>query len=369
MNSLGDLREFARRNRAAVAAGVLIIIAVLVHLAYFITTIGPGLRTRSELDTSLTTARQDLAKARQVEAETPDSLRDQINTAQASLISSLKVFLTDAQVNQIITSLYQSAAASAVTIVDLQTQPGPGSSDQDAYQATAVRLQVQGHARQLVEFVSRVREASATSFAINSVSIAAGDIVDVLALEATLYSSRFASGEALFVGQPATDAGTTPFITPAPPAPAPSAEAQLAQRLDQLWAANNWTEAIAVIEQIRAINPNYPNIIDKLYAAHVNLAYTLLAAGRTEEARAEFTRALGVKPDGGEAAAALNQLGGLSPVPPPPAPQPAIYVVRPSDTLYSISRRYGTTVEAIMAANGLFNFNIRVGQQLVIPAP
>ena len=44
------------------------------------------------------------------------------------------------------------------------------------------------------------------------------------------------------------------------------------------------------------------------------------------------------------------------------------YLVRPGDTLSSIARRYGTSVEAIMAANRMFSAEIRIGQQLIIPA-
>ncbi len=45
-----------------------------------------------------------------------------------------------------------------------------------------------------------------------------------------------------------------------------------------------------------------------------------------------------------------------------------VYVVGRGDTLYSIARRYGTSVSAIMSANGLRNANyIWVGQRLVIP--
>lgn len=43
------------------------------------------------------------------------------------------------------------------------------------------------------------------------------------------------------------------------------------------------------------------------------------------------------------------------------------YVVQPGDTLYSIARRNGTTVEAIRQANGLSSNLIYVGQTLVIP--
>jgi LysM repeat protein len=64
-------------------------------------------------------------------------------------------------------------------------------------------------------------------------------------------------------------------------------------------------------------------------------------------------------------------------VPPTAAPVPTTgpstggtvtYIVQLGDTLYSIARRYGTTVEAIAAANSITNPNlIRVGQQLTIP--
>jgi LysM repeat protein len=54
-----------------------------------------------------------------------------------------------------------------------------------------------------------------------------------------------------------------------------------------------------------------------------------------------------------------------------PAPVPGTggeYTVQAGDTLYSIARRYGTTVEAIQSANGIVNAAyIRVGQKLIIP--
>ncbi len=46
---------------------------------------------------------------------------------------------------------------------------------------------------------------------------------------------------------------------------------------------------------------------------------------------------------------------------------PTVHVVRRGDTLYSVARRYGTTVNAIMRANGLSNSNwIYVGQRVVV---
>lgn len=45
-----------------------------------------------------------------------------------------------------------------------------------------------------------------------------------------------------------------------------------------------------------------------------------------------------------------------------------IYIVQWGDTLFSIANRFGTTVEALMAANGLTSSLIYVGQRLTIPS-
>jgi LysM repeat protein len=47
-------------------------------------------------------------------------------------------------------------------------------------------------------------------------------------------------------------------------------------------------------------------------------------------------------------------------------PGPIVHIVQAGETLYTIALRYGTSVAAIMAANGLSNYSIRGGQQLVI---
>lgn len=64
-------------------------------------------------------------------------------------------------------------------------------------------------------------------------------------------------------------------------------------------------------------------------------------------------------------------------LPPTPTPVPQTaqgkpgqkYIVQQNDTLFSISVRFGTSIEEIMAANNLTNDLLSVGQELIIPVP
>lgn len=61
---------------------------------------------------------------------------------------------------------------------------------------------------------------------------------------------------------------------------------------------------------------------------------------------------------------------GPTPGPTPaPAPTPVTYIVQQGDTLNAIAAQFGTTAEAIMAANGLTSDVIHPGQVLIIPVP
>ncbi len=52
----------------------------------------------------------------------------------------------------------------------------------------------------------------------------------------------------------------------------------------------------------------------------------------------------------------------------PPATDPVVHVVRWGETVFSIARRYGTTINAIVSTNNLRNPNyVYAGQRLVIP--
>jgi LysM repeat protein len=56
--------------------------------------------------------------------------------------------------------------------------------------------------------------------------------------------------------------------------------------------------------------------------------------------------------------------------PTPGAPATTVYIVQPGDTLFSIARRFGTTVEVLVELNNLADPRvIQVGQELLVPVP
>lgn len=96
----------------------------------------------------------------------------------------------------------------------------------------------------------------------------------------------------------------------------------------------------------------------------------------TQELRTEMATVSRTLPQGGVSSAdtepELDPFGPEEPRPAEPEPEETTgqqtYTVRPGDTLFSLYRRFGVSVEAIRRANGLSGNTIKVGQTLVIPA-
>jgi len=128
--------------------------------------------------------------------------------------------------------------------------------------------------------------------------------------------------------QAATLAPTpAPVVVPTNTPPQPLTVEQLEQRLHESWAvasdedkrAEEWGEVTGLIEQILALDPGNADMIEKLYAAHINYGLQFLAEGDPEGAVAQFNSALKIKPDGAEAQAGLEQAATLAPTPRPVA--------------------------------------------------
>ena len=371
MDTLSNLQKYIPRGER-LYSWLAIVASVVIGLGYFFFarfSILPQLQARDTLISQLASAQQKLAEARKAQEKDPEKLKSQLATAQAVLNQTGKFFLSDSQAADALNKLSSYADNSGVTIASLQTQPSP-QKEKSAYDIRLFRVQIEGDVPNLLRFVTLIQEAAFPGYVISNVSITEAQPRSALAMDIALYTSPYSTGS--LVPATPTVRGT---VSASPPTPTPtlSAEQQLTQRLDQAWAAGDWTTAIAVLDEMLALKPGSTEVAQKLYAALVNYGRQLAEAGKLEEAKAAFGRALVLKPDGAEALAALQALAnGAWSTPPIPTPTPqalqTVYVVRPGDNLYRISLRFGVSVDAIMAANGLTSNNIRAGTQLIIPA-
>jgi len=432
---------------------VVIVAAVVGNLLFVGLKIMPQVQIWQERSAQLASVQQQLAAQGSQEVD-PESLKEQIAAAQAALNDAATIFLSDTQAAEVLNRLYQYASESGVEIISLEAQPGP-EERKDTYDVRMFRLEVEGAAPDLIDFVAQIREAAYDAFIITSVVMAEGEDTHTLTMDIALYTSPYASEEIeppspnvtptttsanlaeleealaaawaseeweqaidlvkeILIIDPSDDdmvdrlymayvnygyhlleegdiaGATVQFnnalkITPEGAealagleqvavmlTPSPTTEELLAQQLDEAWVAENWEEVIGLIEQILALNPGDEELTEKLYAAHINYGYKLADEGKLEEAKQEFSHALTIKPDGAEAIAGLQELAGggevsPTPTPTPPQSQYTIYVVQRGDNLFRIALRFGTTAEAIKAANGLTSNIIHTGQQLRIP--
>jgi tetratricopeptide (TPR) repeat protein len=472
MDSLRNLRDnFQFTDRLSLLALVVVIVLVLANVLVVWKFFLPARQDKEDLTSQLASAQESLAEALKAQGAVPDELRKQAEAAQAKLDDAVSIFFSDSQATEALNRLYQYAIESQVEIADRQIVPISEEEKKDSYDVGKFHLQIEGALPNLVDFVTRIEEAAFESFVIDSVNITRGggegeeQEQHTLSMDIALYSSPYSAGavvgpvpgvtvtpeslaqaeEALGTAWASGDwesaiglieqilalepdyadmteklyaayvnygyqllgegdpggataqfnnaleikpdgleaqsgleqaAAWVPIPTPvATPTSEPSrtltVEEQLAKSLDEPWAAKEWETVIGLVEQILAINPDYDDMTEKLYAAHVNYGQHLAAEGKLEEAKLEFTRALDVKPGGGEAVAELEALAaGEAPAPSAtstPGAQPTIHVVQPGEWLYQIARLYGTTPQAIMAANGLTSSTIHPGQQLLIP--
>lgn len=207
----------------------------------------------------------------------------------------------------------------------------------------------------------------------------------------SLLHRSLASVPATVLAAPALEAGGAP--------PIDLEAGLLLARADEARRAADWTLCIELLTQAVARQPADAALRQRLYEAHTNLGWRLLVQRRFAEARRAFQAAIQVNPNGIGAPEGLRLLDSLSPsaalsagapaalsaVTPPqggstpaaelpscpgataPGCPPVVHVVARGDTLFTLARRFGTTVKAIMAANNLTSTTIRIGQVLIIP--
>ena len=115
------------------------------------------------------------------------------------------------------------------------------------------------------------------------------------------------------------------------------------------------------------------NVISDFYPGVPGVSQDGIFGNATRQAVIAFQQAKGLTPDGivgaGTWRALYEAYRGIGDYVPEPGPDTGTmkYVVRSGDTLWLLSRRFGTTVDAIKSLNGLTGSLLNIGQVLLIP--
>ena len=380
MSVLSTLRSRLpeRERLAPLLATVTVTGMVVGYLLFTSLAILPQARAWRQLTLHLDAAQRAAAEAQTADEQSPEIWRKRLEAAEGRRAVAASVLLSEAQAADAISRLYGYAAECGVEIGSLQGQKDNGADTGSPGKIHLYRLQATGQFLKLALFVTHIREASLPAFRLTNMGIRSGKgkAAAELSVDVVLYTSPYAPAQTL----------------PGPGAPPPTLTAldprPIERALTEAWNAGDWPQALGLLAQIGSLEPAYPALVDKTYTANVNYGYRLLLAGDTAGAVSAFKAALQVKASGTEAAEGLERaLHPATPMPPATqttaptaapamptvlaptaAPAPATYTVVAGDTLYSLARRFGTTVQALMAANNLASEDIRAGQQLSIPA-
>lgn len=226
LNNLKDKFHFELNINWMLIMPVMLLIGVIAGEGYFfITTINPALQANNKVSADLANARRALVAPGRVPETDVNKVRAQLANAQATLAATLNTFLSDAQVNQIMDGLAQYANESGVKIANLQAQPA--TTQKDLFGVNVVKLTVNGSSRKLIDFVSRIKEAStAKGFVINNITLSGGDgAMATLIIDMALYTNNYAINRAAVAEQAKPTTVPAPNLaqpTPAPPTALPT---------------------------------------------------------------------------------------------------------------------------------------------------
>ena len=346
--------NYFRENIMALLAVMMIALLLVGYLLFGGVVLWPQWQLRNEFANRVETAETALNQREMENATTSNQSPVIVATPD---VGDAATFLTEQQAADFLTSLTTYAEASGVTITDIQAQPASNDQEKDVYDVRQFKLSLTGEVEQLMDFVVRVRETAVSSIQLTNLQITEGT-PDKLVVDLQIYTSPYASGTALNELPEIVTPLLQPTAVPIVIAPAD----ELAEELHELWTAEDWPAAISLIGQILTLDPDYPEMSEKLYAAFVNDGYALLEHGNETLAQSQFDQALAIFPDGSEALAGLQLLAGNE-----STSEPTTHAVGQGETLFSIARQHGVSVDQLRIANNLVGNNISVGQELLIP--
>ncbi len=358
MDTVNNMVEYFRKNLLTLSAVVMIALLLVGYLLFSGVVLWPQWQAKTDLTTRLDAAESAISQAAQPAAASATPSDATISPAADDIDEAAGLFLTEQQAADFLQNLSSYADASGVSLMDLQAQPSANDVQKTLYDVRQFRVSLAGEMVQLMDFVTQLSETAVSVIQLTNLQMSTGSEGDTLTMDLLLYTSPYADGTALAELPPAP----TPLPQPTASAPEITPADSLAQQVHDPWSQENWPVVIDLIEQILAIDPTYPEMSEKLYAATVNYGYQLVDQGDKAGAQLQFEKALALNPNGSAASIGLQSVVGAESTVPPTQ-----YQVQQGDTLFSIARRFGVSVDALRAANGLTGNEIVTGQELHIP--
>ncbi len=340
---LSEAGEFLRNNLMTLLPVFFIAVILTIYVLFYFSSIDPGLQARSKLSVQVDDARKTVV-SRKSGPDSPVGWQTRLIESRATLTATLGVFLTDAQVTRVLDALYQHARESGVKIIELQVPPTP--TPLPTPMATQTRP---------APIPTAVPQPGPGTPTLKPVTPLPSPTQ--LPLPTQPQPTQASSGNPLY------------YVTTI--------------RLKAQGTQLQLVDYVSRLQESSAKNFVVNNLdiagIEGTPTALLTMGISLFVSPSTPGETHTTTQ-----PSAGPVISPAPTSIPATPIPPThtstphlptltptrtptPTPQYIIYVVRAGDTLYSLSRRYGVSVEAIMTANQLTDSNIRIGQQLLIP--
>ncbi len=345
---LKSIQEFIQTNLYTLLALLFVVILTAAYIFFYVSAIDPGLTNRSRIETQLDDARRQLINSRSRQEDPPEVWQTRVADARATLTNSTNAFLTGDQSTQAVDLLYQYARASGVTIIDLQVPPTPTPLPTLTWTPTRLPTPLPSPTSQTRTAATQPTQAQPTPTppppptatrmqAIPGQSQGAFFYVRPLRLRA-----RGTSRQLVDFASRLKEANTTGVVVNSFNILGGEGTPQATLTMDvSLYVLYSASDAPGTRAPTSPPPPVYPTPVIPTVTPSATWIFVTLTPPSTPT----WT------------------------LTPSPTPRYIVHVVQPGDTLFSLARRYNTSVEAIMSLNRLSNTNIRVGQQLMIPAP
>jgi len=289
-----------------IAAGLLLGAVLLGLLISSTISLVSGLPQRAQAEENLEMVQGALEQIQQVQTQGPEALRTRVAAAEATLSAAVKILPSDEQGMEEINRLYQYAAESGVRINTLEEVPArPGEKGKTAFTVRRFSLEAMGDLQRLGAFLSLLTESAPTTLILDHLTITSMETTLRLNVELILYTSPFSPG---VTPRPRPSIQVTPQVTPGVPTQPEMSLQEWQKELYTAWDEGDWGKAVLILLSIRQRFPSQEGLDEMLYQTYVNYGYALLIQGRQEEAMAQFTNALNIKPDGAEALDGIQRI-------------------------------------------------------------